>query len=220
MTAPVAGPRRHHLFNRLHDGHAFEGFVEQAELDPAQLEQIGAPTRIRRITFVSVVLMASLVSIDLTIVNVALPAILGDLGGGVEAVQWVASIYSLTFAVCMIPAGRAGDVLGHRRLFLVGGLAYLVASLVAALAPTALVLVVGRAFQGVGAAMVSPAVIALTARVFSPERRHVAFGISAGALSAMAGLGPLVGGRSPTRWAGAGCSRSVSCSRRWPSWAC
>lgn len=184
-----------HPLHWLHDGHPLEAWPHlDVTLDETQLESEGAPKRVRRLVFACVVLLAALVSVDLTIVNVALPSILGDLGGGIETVQWVASVYALTYAIFLIPAGRLGDVIGHRRVFLAGGVTYTVASVAAALAPTATVLILARGLQGVGAALVSPAVIALTARVFPPDRRNVAFGISAGALAVAAGFGPLVGG--------------------------
>lgn len=184
-----------HLLHRLHDGHPFDAWLDaHLRLDPEHLESDGAPPPVRRLAFACVVILAALVSIDLTIVNVALPSILGDLGGGIETVQWVASIYALTYAIFLIPAGRLGDVIGHRRVFLAGGITYAAASLAAALAPTAFAVIAARGLQGVGAAMVSPSVIALTARVFPSDRRNVAFGISAGALAVAAGFGPLVGG--------------------------
>jgi EmrB/QacA subfamily drug resistance transporter len=192
VTARLA---HHHPLHHLHDGHPFEPWLDvHQRLDPAQLESAGAPTWVRRLAFVSAVMLAVLVSIDLTIVNLALPSILGDLDGGVETAQWVASIYALTCAIFLLPSGRFGDVIGHRRVFLAGGVTYTAASLAAALAPSAAVVIVARGLQGVGAGMVSPAIIALVARVFPPERRNVAFGTSAAALAVASGLGPLVGG--------------------------
>jgi MFS family permease len=183
------------VLHHLHDGHPFEAWARiRPSLEPDTLGESGAPPLAQHIVFASAVVMAALISVDLTIVNVALPSIVGELGGGIETAQWVASVYSLSYAVALLPAGRLSDAVGHRRMFLRGSIVYAVGSLLAALAPTAMVVIAARAVQGVGAAMLAPTVTALIARVYPPGRREVTLGISAGVLAVASGLGPLVGG--------------------------
>src|SRR3954449_7323703 len=94
--------------------------------------------------------------LDTTIVAVALPAIERDLGFGAATLQWVVTAYTLAFGGLLIPAGRAGDVLGHRRLFVAGLALFTVASAGCALAATPVALVAPRALQGARRALVTP----------------------------------------------------------------
>src|SRR4051794_1831768 len=102
--------------------------------------------------------------LDTTIVAVALPAIERDLGFGAATLQWVVTAYTLAFGGLLIPAGRAGDVLGHRRLFVAGLALFTVASAGCALAAAPAVLVGLRALQGAGSALMTPAALALLRR--------------------------------------------------------
>src|SRR4051794_5596764 len=101
------------------------------------------------------------VVLDATIVAIALPAIGADLEVSATGLQWVLSAYTLTFGGGLMLAGRAGDLLGRRRVFRVGLLVFTVASLACALAPSAAALVAARAVQGAGAALVAPSALAL-----------------------------------------------------------
>ncbi|MEL7208546.1 MAG: MFS transporter, partial [Actinomycetota bacterium] len=148
----------------------------------------------RRVVLGGVVLGSMAISLDLTIVNVALPSIRADLGGDIETIQWVASLYSLAFAVFLVPAGRLVDLIGPRRTFLIGAGTYAAASLLAGAAPDDLVLILARIPQGVGAALIGPAGIALTTRLYAEDERGPVFGIVGAALGLTAGIGPLVGG--------------------------
>src|SRR3954467_14207835 len=98
-----------------------------------------------------------MVILDVSIVNVALPAIQDGLGFSTAGLQWVVNAYTLTFAGLLLLGGRASDLLGRRRTFLAGTAIFAVASVACAAADSRGVLVAARAFQGAGAAIISPA---------------------------------------------------------------
>ncbi|QBD81622.1 MFS transporter [Ktedonosporobacter rubrisoli] len=109
-----------------------------------------------------------MIVVDITIVNIALPSIQASLDFTTEAdLQNVISLYALTFGGFLILAGRLADLWGRRRLFIAGLLVFACASLLCGFAPTALVLLIGRALQGCGSAMVSPAALSLLTTLFS-----------------------------------------------------
>ena len=147
----------------------------------------------------------SLIIVDATIVNVMLPRVVGDLGLSTAGAEWVTSVYSLVFAALLIPFGMAGDAHGRRRMFVLGTLVFVLASLLAAAAGTGAALVAARALQGVGAAMILPATLSTVTAVFHGRDRAVAFGIWGSLIGGMAALGPLLGGWLATsygwRWA-------------------
>jgi EmrB/QacA subfamily drug resistance transporter len=136
-----------------------------------------------------------MVVLDVTIVNVALPAIQTDLGFSADGLQWVVNGYTLAFGGLLLLGGRASDLLGRRRLFL-GGLALFgLASLAGGLVTSSEGLIVARVVQGVGAALLSPAALALLTVTFPAGReRNIALGVW-GALAAIGGtLGVVAGG--------------------------
>jgi EmrB/QacA subfamily drug resistance transporter len=127
-----------------------------------------------------------MVILDVAIVNVALPSIGDDLGFSETGLQWVVNAYTITFAGFLMLGGRASDLLGRRRVFLVGIAIFGISSLVCAAAQGEGVLLAARAVQGLGAAIISPASLAIIASTFDegPERNR-----AMGMWSAMAGLG-------------------------------
>ena len=136
-----------------------------------------------------------MVVLDVTIVNVALPAIQTDLGFSADGLQWVVNAYTLTFGGLLLLGGRASDLLGRRRVFLAGLALFGVASLAGGFAGSSGALVAVRAVQGIGAALLSPAALALLTVTFPAGReRNIALGVW-GALAAIGGtLGVVAGG--------------------------
>ena len=133
--------------------------------------------------------------IDSNAVNLALPAIRADLGGGVSGVQWTTDAYNVTFAALLLTAGSLGDRLGRRRLLRIGLLTFLAASLACALAPTLDLLLGARAVQGVGAGLMLPQGLAIAAAAF-PGAAERARATAAWAIAAAssAAIGPVLGG--------------------------
>ena len=132
--------------------------------------------------------------VDSTITNVALPAITRSLGAAPAQLEWMLAGYVITFAVVLISAGRLGDALGRRRVFVLGVAGFTLASLAAALSPSADVLVATRVVQGLFAGLMVPQVLATVQVLYEPEERAPVFGIigSLTALGAVCGL--LLGG--------------------------
>src|SRR5215208_5695017 len=136
-----------------------------------------------------------MVVLDVTIVNVALPAIQTDLGFSADGLQWIVNAYTLAFGGLLLLGGRVSDLLGRRRVFLAGLALFGVASLAGGFAGSPGALVAVRAVQGLGAALLSPAALALLTVTFPAGReRNIALGVW-GALAAIGGtLGVVAGG--------------------------
>jgi DHA2 family methylenomycin A resistance protein-like MFS transporter len=145
-----------------------------------------------------------LITLDILIVNVALPSIDRELGGGTTAQQWVIDGYTLMFAALLLFAGNLADRVGAKRSFGVGIAAFLVASAACALAPTTGALIGARFVQGAAAAVMLPATMALIREAFpDPRRRANALGIWAVGGAVAGAVGPLLGGLLTTvdwRW--------------------
>jgi EmrB/QacA subfamily drug resistance transporter len=136
-----------------------------------------------------------MVVLDLAIVNVALPSIQADLGFSQENLQWVISAYALLFGGFLLLGGRAADLLGRRRIFLVGIIVFTLGSLAAGLAWSDTSLIGARAFQGLGAAIITPAALSILSTTFGEGReRNIALGVwgAVGGFGAAAGV--LLGG--------------------------
>src|ERR1700675_99588 len=136
-----------------------------------------------------------MVVLDIAIVNVALPSIKIDLGFSQENLQWVISAYALFFGGFLLLGGRAADLLGRRRLFLAGLVLFTLSSLLAGLAWSEGSLIAARSFQGLGAAVISPAALSILSTTLSEGReRNIALGVwgAVGGFGAAAGV--LLGG--------------------------
>src|SRR5690242_16365404 len=135
-----------------------------------------------------------MIMLDNTIVNVALPSIQRSLHIGLSELEWIANGYALTFAVLMLTGGKLADMLGRRKIFIVGLLIFTLASLACGLAPTAHFLIGARVVQGAGAALMNPATLSIITATFPPRQRGMAIGIWAGVSAMALAIGPLVGG--------------------------
>ena len=136
-----------------------------------------------------------MVTVDSTVVNVALPAIAEDLGGGLAGQQWTANAYLVTLSSLILIGGSLGDLFGARRVFMIGVAGFGVTSLFCALAPTIELLVVARALQGVFGALLTPAALAVIVATFPPDERGRAVGAWTAWGGMGTGLGPLIGGQ-------------------------
>ena len=124
----------------------------------------------------------------------------GHLHAGLSGLEWTVNAYTLTFAVLLISAAAMGERFGRRRIFVLGIAVFTAASAVAALAPSIEVLVMARAIQGAGGAMIMPLSLTLLSAAVPPERRNVALGIWGAIGGAAVALGPLVGGAVTSGW--------------------
>src|SRR3954447_3992094 len=132
--------------------------------------------------------------LDITIVNVALPAIQKELKASFSDLQWVVDAYALTLASLLLVSGSVADVIGRRRVFVTGLILFSVASLACGLAGTPTVLTVARAVQGIGGAMLFATSLALIAAAFQGRERATAFGLWGATIGGAVAIGPLVGG--------------------------
>jgi EmrB/QacA subfamily drug resistance transporter len=148
----------------------------------------------KRLTLAACILGSSIVFVDSTVVNVALPAIQRDLGGGLALQQWVVDAYLLTLGSLILVGGSLGDLFGGKRVFVIGVVAFAATSVFAAAAWSADILIVARAAQGVAGALLTPAALATITVVFSGEERGAAIGSWTAWTGISFVIGPLVGG--------------------------
>ncbi|WP_030013501.1 MFS transporter [Curtobacterium sp. S6] len=146
-------------------------------------------------SLIAILLGFFIVMLDTTIVNVALARVGFDLHMSVASLQWVIDAYTLVFAAFLLTAGAACDRIGARKVYVTGLLVFAVFSAACALAPTGGYLVAGRVLQGLGAAAIVPASLALLSAVYEdPEKRARAIGLWGGAGGVAAAIGPVLGG--------------------------
>src|SRR4051812_50020724 len=148
----------------------------------------------KRLTLTAAILGSIVAFVDGTVVNVALPHIRDDLGGGLAGQQWVTDAYLLTLAALLLVGGSLGDLFGRRRAFSAGLAGFGAASVLCAFAPTIGTLIAFRALQGIAGALLVPNTLGLLIARFEPDER----GAAIGAWTAWAGIamviGPLFGG--------------------------
>lgn len=155
-------------------------------------------TKSGAVSKVSVLLVATLASFLAPFisasVNIALPSIGSEFNMGAVALGWVATSFLLTSAMFVIPFGRIGDIYGRKRVFTYGIVIYTISSLLAALAPSGFLLIVFRAIQGLGGAMLFGTGVAILTSAYPPGERGRALGINVAAVYTGLSLGPFVGG--------------------------
>lgn len=166
---------------------------------------VDATDRTRWLGLVTISLAVAVIIADATIVNVAIPSIIGDLGISTTQAEWITSVYSLVFAALLITVGRLGDLYGRRRLLLLGTLVFVGASVLCAVAPSGALLIAARVLQGVGGAMILPSTLSTLNATFRGRERGIAFAVWGSTIGGMAAVGPLLGGWLTTafswRWA-------------------
>ncbi len=147
----------------------------------------------------------SLVIMDATIVNVALPVVLEALHLSAADAQWLNAAYSLVFAALLLTVGRFGDLRGRRKVFATGMVVFMAASVVAGGSTGASMLIGARLVQGLGAAMIVPSTLSTLNAMFTGRARGIAFAVWGSAIGGMAAIGPVIGGWLATdaswRWA-------------------
>ena len=132
--------------------------------------------------------------IDLTVVNVALPALQADLGATITDVQWVVEAYALFMGALILVGGAMGDQLGRKRVFLFGVVSFTSASILCGLATSPRLLIIARALQGIGAAFLVPGSLAIISATFNDAERGRAIGTWSGFSAITTAIGPVIGG--------------------------
>lgn len=136
----------------------------------------------------------ALIVLDGSIVSVALPSIIGDLGLDITDAQWVNSLYAVVFSALLLLSGRLGDRLGRRRLLIAGVIVFTAASVWAGFSGSGGALIGARLVQGIGGAMIMPSTLSTVNATFRVKERAAAFGVWGAVMSGAAALGPLLGG--------------------------
>jgi EmrB/QacA subfamily drug resistance transporter len=143
---------------------------------------------------VAAILGSGIAFLDSTVVNVALPAIRRDLGGGLSGLQWTLDGYLLTLSALLLLGGALGDEYGRKRVFVIGLVAFTAASLLCGVAPNIGTLIAARALQGVGGALLVPGSLALISASFATDDRGAAIGAWSGLTGVSTAIGPFLGG--------------------------
>ena len=160
---------------------------------------ISAPTDVldpgrKRLVLLAAIMGSFVAGLDATVVNVALPAIQRDLGGGLAGQQWVSNAYLLALGSLILVGGSLGDVYGERRVFSLGVAGFGAASLLCAIAPTIETLVAARALQGIFGALLTPSALAVIVMAFTPSERGGAIGSWTAWSGIATVVGPFIGG--------------------------
>ena len=145
-------------------------------------------------TLVAVCTATFMLLLDITIVNVALPAIQRALDASFSDLQWVVDAYALGLATCVLTAGALADLFGRKRLFLIGVVLFTIASAFCGLSNDALFLIIARGVQGIGGAIMFATALALLSQEFHGRERGTAFGVWGATVGAAVAIGPLAGG--------------------------
>src|SRR5688572_10550836 len=160
----------------------------------------GCPKRSRPWVLAATILGSSTAFIDGSVVSVALPAMQADLAAPVSAAQWIVNAYMLLLGALILIGGAAGDHFGRRLIFVIGVLVFTGASVACGFAPNAAALIVARAVQGAGAALLVPTSLAIISAAFPEKERGRAIGTWAGASALTTALGPVLGGWLADAW--------------------
>src|SRR6186713_314828 len=143
-------------------------------------------------TFVITSVALFMVTLDNLVVTMALPSIRLDLGATIEDLEWTVNAYTLSFAVLLLTGAALGDRFGRRRVFVIGLGIFTIGSALAALAPSSTALILARAIQGVGGAIVTPLTLTILSAGVPAERRPLALGAWGGIGGLAIAIGPVV----------------------------
>jgi EmrB/QacA subfamily drug resistance transporter len=165
------------------------GIIRATPAFPAALSE-----KRKRLTLAATILGSSMAFIDGSVVNIALPAIQQALHADAVSTQWIVNAYLLLLGALVLVGGSAADLYGRRRIFLWGIAVFTTASIACGLAPNITLLVISRAVQGLGAALLTPASLAMLGATFDQHERSHAIGIWAGVGALTAAAGPVLGG--------------------------
>ena len=165
------------------------GIIRATTAFPAALSE-----KRKRLTLAATILGSSMAFIDGSVVNIALPAIQQALHADAVSTQWIVNAYLLLLGALVLVGGSAADLYGRRRVFLWGIAVFTTASIACGLAPNITVLVISRAVQGLGAALLTPASLAMLGATFDQHERSRAIGVWAGVGALTAAAGPVLGG--------------------------
>ena len=160
----------------------------------AQVKSVALSQRRKRLTLAATILGSSMAFIDGSVVNIALPAIQQALHADAASTQWIVNAYLLLLGALVLVGGSAADRYGRRRIFLVGIAVFTTASVGCGLSPDITALIACRAVQGLGAALLTPASLAMLGATFDAHERSRAIGIWAGTGALTAAAGPVLGG--------------------------
>jgi EmrB/QacA subfamily drug resistance transporter len=165
------------------------GVIRATQADSVALSQ-----RRKRLTLAATILGSSMAFIDGSVVNIALPAVQHALLADAASTQWIVNAYLLLLGALVLVGGSAADLYGRRRIFLVGIAVFTIASVGCGLSPNITALIICRAVQGLGAALLTPASLAMLGATFDEHERSRAIGIWAGFGALTAAAGPVLGG--------------------------
>jgi EmrB/QacA subfamily drug resistance transporter len=165
------------------------GVIQATPVFHAELSQ-----RRKRLTLAATIVGSSMAFVDGSVVNIALPAIQHALHANAASTQWIVNAYLLLLGAFVLVGGAAADLYGRRRIFLLGIAVFTTASVGCALSPNITVLVISRAIQGDGAALLTPASLAMLGATFDEHERSHAIGMWAGAGALTTAAGPVLGG--------------------------
>ncbi|MEJ2887109.1 MFS transporter [Actinomycetospora aeridis] len=168
--------------------------MSDASDPPAPGDGAAAPVPGRWWALAVCMLAGVMIFVDVSIVNVALPAFREGLGATPADLSWIVAGYTLTFGLALVPAGRLGDGRGRTRVLVAGIVLFALASLAAGLAQTPLWLVVARLVQGLAGGLVNPQLLGLIQQLFSGRERGTAFGVFGAVNATSTAVGPLLGG--------------------------
>ncbi|HMG12993.1 MAG TPA: MFS transporter, partial [Gemmatimonadaceae bacterium] len=148
----------------------------------------------KRWTLIATILGSAMTFIDGTVVNVALPALQAELHATITDVQWVVEAYALFLGALILVGGSMGDQIGRKRVFLFGTVFFTAASIMCGVATSPLILIIGRALQGIGAAFLVPGSLAIISATYDDAERGRAIGTWSGFSAITTAVGPVIGG--------------------------